>query len=292
MKCPKCGTEHNANFCPNCGTPATQPNMQNIPQQPNQSFHQPIYPQPPAAPQKKKMGCLKIGLIVVGIIVVIGIITAIINGGNKGDSSSTGSLSQSTSQSITTTQANATQAAAKTEPYSTELASGNYIAGIDFPAGVYNITAESGSGNVYSSNLYDGGLNEVMGTGSSDAKDFKNAKLTDGIMLSVSGVKIKIDSSAADKAGMKSRTNTATKEVSLDSGNFTAGQDFEPGTYTITVESGEGNVSSSNLYDGGLNEVMGNGSDGLSIKEFKNAEFKSGDTLTISDVKIKLTPSK
>lgn len=31
MYCPKCGIQHNANFCPNCGTPAAMAAQQNAP---------------------------------------------------------------------------------------------------------------------------------------------------------------------------------------------------------------------------------------------------------------------
>ena len=47
--------------------------------------------------------------------------------------------------------------------YDRELGSGYYTAGIDFPAGTYDIEAISGNGNVSSDNMYDGGLNAIMG---------------------------------------------------------------------------------------------------------------------------------
>lgn len=46
------------------------------------------------------------------------------------------------------------------------------------------------------------------------------------------------------------------------------------------------------MYDGGLNEVMGTETDDMYIKEFKNAVFDDSVTLTISDVSVKLVPSK
>ena len=52
-----------------------------------------------------------------------------------------------------------------------------------------------------------------------------------------------------------------------------------------------GNVSSSNIIDGGLNEVM-DVSAGNGITVFKNASLKDGIELTISGCKVKLTPSK
>lgn len=39
MKCQKCGTEHNANFCPNCGTAATQQPSSNFRQNASSNFN-------------------------------------------------------------------------------------------------------------------------------------------------------------------------------------------------------------------------------------------------------------
>lgn len=65
MKCPKCGNEYEGKFCPECGTPAAQ----TLPVQNT--------PLPPVQPPKKKGGCLKIGLIVLGAFVVLGVIGSI-----------------------------------------------------------------------------------------------------------------------------------------------------------------------------------------------------------------------
>ncbi len=74
------------------------------------------------------------------------------------------------------------------------LSAGNYIAGTDFPAGTYNVVAVSGSGNVWSSNALDGGLNEIMSDTADDhyLLEFKNVNLSDGIELKISGMTIKL----------------------------------------------------------------------------------------------------
>ncbi len=48
MKCQKCGTEHNSNFCPNCGERATQ--------QPSSNFRQTQTVNPKVKQKKKKVG--------------------------------------------------------------------------------------------------------------------------------------------------------------------------------------------------------------------------------------------
>jgi len=89
--CSKCGTQFNAKFCPNCGTPAEQATNQTPPQYQQPVYQQPIY-QPPVYPQKKKMKWWQILLIVFGALVVLGIISNLISGGDtESDPSSTGS---------------------------------------------------------------------------------------------------------------------------------------------------------------------------------------------------------
>lgn len=70
MKCPKCGNEYEGKFCPECGTPAVQTPISQNAALPNGSL-------PPVQPQKKKGGCLKIVLIVIGVFFALGILGAI-----------------------------------------------------------------------------------------------------------------------------------------------------------------------------------------------------------------------
>jgi flagellar basal body-associated protein FliL len=107
MKCSKCGAEFDAKFCPECGAPADgQPTIQQAqPQQPVQQQvpQQPIY-QNPVTPQKKKGGCLKIGLIVLVVIIVIGVIVNLAGGGKSTTPTAATGSGQQASQ---TTQASA-----------------------------------------------------------------------------------------------------------------------------------------------------------------------------------------
>lgn len=77
-------------------------------------------------------------------------------------------------------------------------------------------------------------------------------------------------------------------EIDLSAGNYTAGKDIPIGIYNITATSGTGNVSSSNMFDGGLNEVMGQ--EGFGVTQFNNAVFTEGVTLTVSGTSIQLVP--
>ena len=78
---------------------------------------------------------------------------------------------------------------------SVTLTAGIYTAGQDFPAGVYDFTATDGVGNVESSNPYEEGISDVMGTTWRLAEDFgfcdqyyQNVSLPEGTVLRVSGV--------------------------------------------------------------------------------------------------------
>ena len=246
-------------------------------------------------PKKKGKGCLTIFIILL-FIGILGSCFGESDDASETTGSTTGSSSQKESTDKTTDKATAEATTESVlEPYSTKLSAGIYTAGIDFPAGTYTITATSGTGNVNSSNMFSGGLNEVMSSEPDEysVKEFKNAKLEEGTTLNISStLTIKIETKEADKNSVSARTNTANKSVELTSGNYIAGTDFPAGTYDIETVSGSGNVSSSNLYEGGLNEILGDGNDGFSIKKFKNAQLEEGVELTISGVTIKLTPSK
>ena len=188
--------------------------------------------------------------------------------------------------------------------YQVDLSSGHYTAGIDFPAGKYDIVAVAGGGNVSSSNVFAGGINAVMGTADKNTngldmyeQEYKNINLPDGTVLSISRVTVNISSDKADGAPLKSRNQSITESVELGNGNFISGEDFEPGIYDISAVSGGGNVSSDNMHNGGLNAILGTSdqnANGLDMyeQEYKNIDLPSGTTLTISGVKIMLTPSK
>ncbi|MGL4569681.1 MAG: hypothetical protein ACRCVJ_01290 [Clostridium sp.] len=93
-----------------------------------------------------------------------------------------------------------------------------------------------------------------------------------------------------EKAEEQKKLDAKTK--TLGNGNYVAGKDFEPGVYDIIAVSGGGNVSSSNMYDGGLNAIMGVEQGDMYEKEYKNIKLPDGVTLKISGVKIKLVPKE
>jgi hypothetical protein len=186
-------------------------------------------------------------------------------------------------------------AAPTTGHWEGDLGAGNYTAGKDIPYGTYNLTAASGSGNVSSSNMYAGGLNEVMGSDTSDGytqNTFNGLQMTDGVVLSVGGtVIIHLSSDDAQISNITGRVVEAEVQTDLSAGNYTAGTDFPAGVYNIVATGSSGNVSSSNLYDGGLNEIMGTDtSDGMTVSQVNNVELPEGTTLTVSGTSVQLVP--
>ena len=99
-------------------------------------------------------------------------------------------------------------------------------------------------------------------------------------------------SKAAQTKNLKPKENPAKKEYTFSSGNYVVGKDIERGIYDIIAVKGNGNISSDNMFDGGINEVFGTSGDELYVKEFKNAYFNDNVQLTVSGVTIKLVPSK
>ena len=144
--------------------------------------------------------------------------------------------------------------------------------------------------------MFDGGINQVMGTQDDglSIKEFKNLKLDQkDVSITVNGTAvIKLSSQAAQTKNLKPKENPAQKEYTFSSGNYIVGKDIERGIYDIIAVKGNGNISSDNMFEGGINEVFGTSQDGFYVKEFKNAYFNDDVQLTVSGVTIKLVPSK
>lgn len=243
------------------------------------------------AKEKKKGSCLKSLLIVIFVVIVICIIAAVAGGGS---SESDNETNEGSNSQASTAQAEPQESAAPaTEHFEVDLSAGNYVAGVDIPAGTYNLTATSGSGNVSSSNMYSGGLNEIMGSPADEytQETFNNLSLPEGETLSLAGtVVLHIVSEDAQTGNMSSRVIGNEVQTDLSAGNYTAGTDFPAGVYNIVSTGSSGNVSSDNMFDGGLNEVMGDGSDGFSVKQVNNVELPEGTVLTVSGASIQLVP--
>jgi len=187
-----------------------------------------------------------------------------------------------------------------------ELGNGNYIIGVDIPEGRYDIEAISGGGNVTSSNMFTGGINAIMGTLEEDKamgggfyeQLYQNITLEHGDTLSISGVIVKLTCDKASGKPLETRKEFPDESVTLGNGNFIAGTDFPVGYYTIVAEQGGGNVSSSNMFDDGINAIMGTKEEdaamggGFYEQSYYGIKLSEGVELSIDGVKIKLIPVK
>lgn len=82
----------------------------------------------------------------------------------------------------------------------------------------------------------------------------------------------------------ETQTPVDAKNITLSNGNYIAGTDFPVGTYNVIAISGRGNVMSDNLFDGGINAMMGITEDEFSkyySKEYKNIRFQKGTELQV-----------
>ena len=169
-------------------------------------------------------------------------------------------------------------------------------AGVDLPVGKCNLTAVSGNGNVSSSNMFNGGINAMFGVDDGNGlyeSSFNGLKMKENVELKISGDVVVQVSYTEVTGGMSGREYDESAAVELGSGNYTAGTDFPAGTYTVTAVDGTGNVSTSNLYDGGMNEMFGvDDGNGLYTPEVKNVELSDGVELKVSGVNIRLVPVK
>lgn len=177
------------------------------------------------------------------------------------------------------------------------LAAGNYTVGIDLPAGKARFEALSGTGNVSSSNMYDGGVNDLFGVSSTASvykRSFENLALPKDVTLKVSGdVTITLTYEEVTST-YQGREWDESKALTLAEGKYQVGKDFPAGTYKITALSGYGMVISSNGYSGGVSETFGiDTGDSLYTESFTNASLAQDATLNITgEVSVKLTPQK
>lgn len=164
------------------------------------------------------------------------------------------------------------------------VTTGYYTVGIDIPEGTCNITAVSGSGNLYST---DGGINEVFGLDPEDVSSFKGLKLQKDDILSISGkLTIKIVYKLIQE-GFTGRTYDISGAIDISAGNYNAGSDFKAGVYNIVAVSGSGNLSTGD-YE--VNEVFG--LDEEDVHEINNVYLPKGAELSLEgDMSVRLIPA-
>ena len=180
-----------------------------------------------------------------------------------------------------------------------ELASGNYVAGVEIPEGIYTVTPkddydtvqiDDSENSIYLYEYTEGKKDKIE-----DIRLYKGAHLT---LNCKTTVKLHTDN-AQDVEAMETagQSNPLTESVDIKGQKtLTAGRDLEPGIYDLSRVSGAGNVDVI-IYSDEQEEInswsQGLSEDGIDGETFHYLVIPENATLKVSeDLKIRLTPSE
>lgn len=180
-----------------------------------------------------------------------------------------------------------------------ELASGNYVAGVEIPEGIYTVTPKDDydtvqiddpENSIYLYEYTEGKKDKIK-----DIRLYKGAHLTLNCRTTV---KLHTDN-AQDVEAMETagQSNPLTESVDIKGQKtLTAGRDLEPGIYDLSRVSGAGNVDVI-IYSDEQEEInswsQGLSEDGINGETFHYLVIPENATLEVSeDLKIRLTPSE
>lgn len=180
-----------------------------------------------------------------------------------------------------------------------ELTSGNYVAGVEIPEGIYTVTPQDDYDTVQiddpENSIYLYEYTEGKKDKIEDIRLYKGAHLTLNCRTTV---KLHTDN-AQDVEAMETagQSNPLTESVDIKGQKtLTAGRDLEPGIYDLSRVSGDGNVDVI-IYSDEQEEInswsQGLSEDGIDGETFHYLVIPENATLEVSeDLKIRLTPSE
>ena len=180
-----------------------------------------------------------------------------------------------------------------------ELASGNYVAGVEIPEGIYTVTPQDDydtvqiddpENSIYLYEYTDGKKDKIE-----DIRLYKGAHLTLNCRTTV---KLHTDN-AQDVEAMETagQSNPLTESVDIKGQKtLTAGRNLEPGIYDLSRVSGAGNVDVI-IYSDEQEEINSwsqcLSEDGIDGETFHYLVIPENATMEVSeDLKIRLTPSE
>lgn len=283
MRCTTCGTEHDGKFCPNCGTPAGR-ETENLNETKEKAPKKPLW----------KRTWFRI----VCVVVFLGILGNLFGGRTEVSPKPQAETAVQAGQEAAVSDEKVETPDEPEIPVQTTyvLCSGNYLAGVDIPTGRCDVTAVSGQGNLMSSNMFQGGVNAMFGIDDGTglySSSFKGLQLPKGVTLSTTGgLVIQLDFTEIS-AACPGRAYDEDSAFQLESGNYIAGTDFPIGIYKITAVSGQGNLSSSNIFNGGVNEMFGiDDGSGWYTPEIWNVVMEKNVQLSVSPgLTVRLIPA-
>ena len=180
-----------------------------------------------------------------------------------------------------------------------ELASGNYVAGVEIPEGIYTVTPKDDYDTVQiddpENSIYLYEYTEGKKDKIEDIRLYKGAHLT---LNCKTTVKLHTDN-AQDVEAMETagQSNPLTESVDIKGQKtLTAGRNLEPGIYDLSRVSGAGNVDVI-IYSDEQEEINSwsqcLSEDGIDGETFHYLVIPENATLEVSeDLKIRLTPSE
>lgn len=180
-----------------------------------------------------------------------------------------------------------------------ELASGNYVAGVEIPEGIYTVTPQDDydtvqiddpENSIYLYEYTEGKKDKIK-----DIRLYKGAHLTLNCRTTV---KLHTDN-AQDVEAMETagQSNPLTESVDIKGQKtLTAGRDLEPGIYDLSRVSGAGNVDVI-IYSDEQEEINSwsqcLSEDGIDGETFHYLVIPENATMEVpEDLKIRLTPSE
>lgn len=180
-----------------------------------------------------------------------------------------------------------------------ELASGNYVAGVEIPEGIYTVTPQDDydtvqiddpENSIYLYEYTEGKKDKIK-----DIRLYRGAHLTLNCRTTV---KLHTDN-AQDVEAMETagQSNPLTESVDIKGQKMlTAGRDLEPGIYDLSRVSGAGNVDVI-IYSDEQEEINSwsqcLSEDGIDGETFHYLVIPENATMEVSeDLKIRLTPSE
>lgn len=180
-----------------------------------------------------------------------------------------------------------------------ELASGNYVAGVEIPEGIYTVTPQDDydtvqiddpENSIYLYEYTEGKKDKIK-----DIRLYRGAHLTLNCRTTV---KLHTDN-AQDVEAMETagQSNPLTESVDIKGQKtLTAGRDLEPGIYDLSRVSGVGNVDVI-IYSDEQEEINSwsqcLSEDGIDGETFHYLVIPENATMEVSeDLKIRLTPSE
>ena len=180
-----------------------------------------------------------------------------------------------------------------------ELSSGNYVAGVEIPEGIYTVTPQDDYDTVQiddpENSIYLYEYTEGKKDKIEDIRLYKGAHLT---LNCKTTVKLHTDN-AQDVEAMETagQSNPLTESVDIKGQKtLTAGRNLEPGIYDLSRVSGAGNVDVI-IYSDEQEEInswsQGLSEDGIDGETFHYLVIPENATMEVSeDLKIRLTPSE